>query len=107
MVGKLIAKLLNDRFTPTVTSVILLGESAGNSKFLQILNETLDNVLEDFPTVYSFNPLFVAARRAAEFAHRIQENILLRESDRAPIQALAATGQALDPLLNYRIEFSD
>ena len=82
-VGDLIATIPKKSWVHEIPRIILLGESAENDQFLRVLNDTLSDALEDFPTIYSINPLFVAARGAAEFGARVQDVILLREKEKA------------------------
>ena len=60
-----------------VSKVLVMGESAEDERFLDILRATLGppltwNDLSDL-TVLRYSPLYTAARGAAEFAKRIQE----------------------------------
>jgi hypothetical protein len=69
-----------------VNTVLLLGESARRKEFKCVVSETLRELLRDMPRIYEFDPLFVAARGAAEFAWRIQEVILQSERNGSSIE---------------------
>jgi hypothetical protein len=50
--------------------VILLGESALDAKFVQFIKSTLLEVQDELPEFFMSDPVFAAARGAAEFAIR-------------------------------------
>ncbi|EON63514.1 hypothetical protein W97_02742 [Coniosporium apollinis CBS 100218] len=50
--------------------LLLFGESSGDAKFRAVLNETCQELLEELPQWYDNEPVFVAARGAAELAKR-------------------------------------
>lgn len=56
-----------------ITTVLLLGESALNDVFLAVVHEVLGAVQTSKPEIFVADPVYVAAKGAAELAKRIQE----------------------------------
>ncbi|KAI9702952.1 MAG: hypothetical protein M1836_008166 [Candelina mexicana] len=59
-----------------ITTLLLLGESAADKRFLEVLREALqgyEGAQETLEAVIDFDPLHVAARGATEIAKRYQE----------------------------------
>ena len=57
-----------------IEKVLLLGESALDETFLEVVKDAMYKLQGDLPKIYMDNPLHVAARGAAEFAKRAQES---------------------------------
>lgn len=53
-----------------VSQVIILGESALDAKFVQFIKSTLLEVQDELPEFFMTDPIFAAAKGAAEFAIR-------------------------------------
>jgi hypothetical protein len=53
-----------------VTQVFVLGESALNPRFLEVVNSSISAIYEEQPEFLLSDPMFAAARGAAEFAIR-------------------------------------
>lgn len=58
-----------------ITYVLLQGESALNTKFLQVLQEALQEIAGDEAGTNMYDPIYVAAKGAAVMAMRIQETL--------------------------------
>ena len=63
--------------TRRITTVLLLGESSTDKDFQRVLVDALSAYQEHLPVIYGADPLFVAARGAAEFAKRAEEHAAL------------------------------
>ncbi len=56
-----------------ITTILLLGESANNKEFERALTDALHEFQDDLPIIHRADSLFLAAKGAAEFAKRAQE----------------------------------
>lgn len=56
-----------------ITQVILLGESALGEAFQHVLLAALHEFQDELPTIHQADPLYLAAKGAAEFAKRARE----------------------------------
>ena len=57
-----------------ITKVLLIGESASNGTFMDVVRDAMAKLQDDPPQIYHKDSLFVAARGAADFATRAQAN---------------------------------
>lgn len=53
-----------------ITKVLLFGESALDATFLKVLEESIASLQDDIPEIVKDDPVFAAAKGAAEFAKR-------------------------------------
>jgi hypothetical protein len=53
-----------------VSQVVLMGESALDAKFLQLIKSTLLEVQEELPEFFVLDPVYAAAEGATEFSIR-------------------------------------
>lgn len=93
---KLRAFLVRNRGWRPVNKVLLMGESALDEKFLQILEESMASVPDPPPRIYRDDPLFVVARGALEFVY-----LRLNDSDGA---VTSSHVPALDILRDGQVE---
>lgn len=56
-----------------ITQVLLLGESAPGETFHRVLLAALHEFQDELPTIHRADPIYLAAKGAAEFAKRAQE----------------------------------
>lgn len=56
-----------------ITAVMLLGESAQNEEFQRNVIDALQEFQDDLPVIHRADPLYLAARGAAEYAERVRE----------------------------------
>ncbi len=74
--------ILRDIFRTPIARVLLLGESGLDPNLLKALDEAISRHQDSMPEVYGEDSLYDAARGAAEFANRAQEDqAFLRLSD--------------------------
>ena len=57
-----------------IDQILLLGDSALNSTFRKVLEDTILKLQSDLPKIQDGDPLYAAAKGAAEFAKRAQED---------------------------------
>ena len=68
-----------------VTQVFMLGESALNSRFLEVVNSSISAIYEERPEFFLSDPMFAAAKGAAEFAIRSPWSLPTHWTNRANI----------------------
>lgn len=70
---KILELSYRDYVKKPITHVLLLGESALGETFQRVLLAALHGFQDEMPTIHRADPLYVAAKGAAEFAKRAQE----------------------------------
>lgn len=70
---KMLELSYRDYVKKPITQVVLLGESARGESFQRVLLAALHEFQDELPTIHRADPLYLAAKGAAEFAKRAQE----------------------------------
>lgn len=70
---KMLELSYRDYVKKPITQVVLLGESALGETFQRVLLAALHEFQDELPTIHRADPLYLAAKGAAEFAKRAQE----------------------------------
>jgi hypothetical protein len=71
---KLLELCLDSHWDKHVDKVLLWGESANNPMFMRMAEDVIHQLQDDMPETLQADPLYIAARGAAELAKRARED---------------------------------
>ena len=62
----------SNHYHQNISKILLHGDRSTNARFQEVLREVVDRALENTPEIFEQEPVFAAARGAAEMAKRVQ-----------------------------------